>query len=275
MSRRLPSDRNLCALRTDARAASGTNKLAALARLFWKPALACLLCLITFAADAPAQKRRRAPAGGRVAVVVDERLAALRERPDLTAPLVQRLGRGRAVSVVGAARRAPGGVNFYNVAVTRRTRGWVQAESLRAPWRDSDDEKLLRLVRGSEEFDRLARARIFLDTFTRSHLRPAVLLLFGEEAEAAAARLSREAARRLDEREMAAGGAPTHSYFLNYNGLDRYNKQGITFIFDRAAKRFHYDGASWREIVRRYPRSPEATEARRRLAALDALARGR
>jgi len=50
--------------------------------------------------------------------------------------------------------------------------------------------------------------------------------------------------------------------------LDRYNKQGITFVFDRAAKRYHYDGESWREIVRRYPRSLEASEARQRLDAL-------
>ena len=134
--------------------------------------------------------------------------------------------------------------------------------------RAGDDEKLLRLVRGSEEFDRIARARIFLDNFGRSPLRPAVLLLFGDEVEQAAAKLSRDAVRRLDEREMAAGGAPIDGYFLNFNELDRYNKQGITFVFDRAAKRYHYDGESWREIVRRYPRSPEAAEARKRLDAL-------
>jgi hypothetical protein len=30
----------------------------------------------------------------------------------------------------------------------------------------------------------------------------------------------------------------------------------------------HYDGASWREIVRRHPRSAEAEEARKRLETL-------
>jgi uncharacterized protein (DUF3084 family) len=58
----------------------------------------------------------------------------------------------------------------------------------------------------------------------------------------------------------------------NQNGLDRYRRQGITFIFDRATRQFHYDGASWREIVRRYPRSPEAAEAQKRLDALSAPA---
>jgi len=95
-----------------------------------------------------------------------------------------------------------------------------------------------------------------------------VLLLYGDTAEAAADRLSRDASRRLPVNQMAATDAPDFSYFLNYTGLDRYNRQGIRFVFDRESKRFHYDGASWNEIIRRHPRSPEATEARRRLAAI-------
>jgi hypothetical protein len=218
------------------------------------------------------QRKRRPPAaalGGQHAVVVDERLAALRDAPSLTANLLQRLGRGRAVALTGT-RRGAHGLNFYRVALTRRTSGWLQAESVASPVRAGDDERLLRLIRGSAEFDRIARARIFLDNFPRSPLRPAVLLLFGDEAEQAAAKLSRDAARRLDEREMAAGGAPVESYFLNFNELDRYNKQGVTFIFERAAKRFRYDGESWRELVRRYPRSHEAAEARQRLDSIPA-----
>jgi hypothetical protein len=211
-----------------------------------------------------AQRRRRAPAGGRVAVVVDERLSALRDAPELSANLLQRLGRGRLVAVTGE-RDARGGVTFLRVAVTSRTGGWVQSEALARPSRAGEDARLLRLIQGSGEFDRLARARIFLDAFPRSALRPAVLLLFGDAAEEAAERLSREARRRLDPREMEAGGAPPASYFLNYNGLDRYGRQGVVFNFDAAAKQFHYDGAAWREILRRHPHSPEAAEARKRL----------
>lgn len=232
--------------------------------------LACLLLLVT---DAYPQRKRRATAigggGGQQAVVVDERLAALRDDAKLTARLVQRLGRGRAVSITGA-RRGGDNFTFYRVAVTRRTRGWMPAESVISPGRAGDDERLLRLIRGSEDFARITRARIFLEFFPRSPLRPIVLMLYGDEAEAAAVKLSRDAARRLDAREMAAGGAPLESYYLNFNELDRYNKQGITFTFERTAKRFHYDGASWREVVRRYPHSPEAVEARKRLAALAA-----
>src|SRR5438270_1108770 len=237
-------------------------------------ATALLLLGLSLIVSAPAQarKKHRPPAGGRAAVVVDERLAALRDAPELSANLLQRLGRGRFVAVTGE-RGSRDGVTFYRVAVTRRTAGWLQSDAVVRPSRAGDDERLLRLIRGSEEFDRVSRARIFLDAFPRSPLRPAVLLLFGDTSEEAAAKLTREAQRRLDAREMEAGGAPQASYFLNFNGLDRYRRQGVVFVFDRATKQFHYDGAGWREIVRRYPQSSEAAEARKRLAGATAAAR--
>ena len=76
----------------------------------------------------------------------------------------------------------------------------------------------------------------------------------------------------LDEREMAASSAPVYSYFMNYSGLDRCGQQGVVFASERANKQYHYDGESWREILRRYLRSPEAAEARKHLDALPALA---
>lgn len=217
-----------------------------------------------------AQTSRRAPGLGTRAVVVDERLAALRDEPSLSARLLQRISRGRMVSIVGQ-RRTPEGVTFYRVAVTRRTRGWLQSDAVVQPGRSGDDERLLRLIRSSEDFDRIVRARIFLDLFHRSPLRPTVLMLYAAEAEAAAVRLSRDAQRRLQEREMLASGAPVFSYFMNYNGLDRYRRQEIVFTFDAARKQYRYDGTAWREILRRHPQSPEATEARKRLDALAAL----
>lgn len=225
--------------------------------------VACSICASVSLAAQP----RRAPEGGQRAVVVDERLAVLRDAPDFSGNLLQRMSRGRAVAIRGA-KRSPEGVTFYRVAVTRRTSGWIQSEAVVSLVRKSDDERLLRLIQNSEDFDRIVRARIFLEIFQRSALRPQVLLLYAEAAEKAATRLSRDAVRRLDEKEMAAGGAPVFSYFLNYNGLDRYRRQGITFIFDRATRQFHYEGASWREILRRHPRSPEAEQARKRLEAL-------
>jgi hypothetical protein len=232
--------------------------------------IAALLCALCSLVETPAQQRRRVPITNRSAIVVDERLAVLRDGPELSARLLQRMSRGRVVLILGA-KRSSDGLTFYRVAVTRRTSGWLQSEAVVSPGR-SDDERLLRLIRSSEDFDRVVRARIFLDLFPRSPARPQVLLIYGEAAEAAATRLSRDASRRLDEREMAANGAPPFSYYLSYSGLDRYRRQGITFTFNRASKQFHYDGESWREILRRYPRSPEALEARKRLDALAGIA---
>jgi hypothetical protein len=216
-----------------------------------------------------AGQKPRIPTGGRVAVVVDERLAALRSAPNLSARLEQRLNRGRYVAII-RSQRAPDGLTFYEVKVTRRRRGWLQAGAVVSSSRAADDDRLLRLVRGSEDFDLIARARIFLVIFPRSPLRPAVLLLYAEAAEEAATKLSRDAERRLNHNEILAGGAPEFSYFMNFNGLDRYNRQGIRFTFDAVARRFQYEGAAWREIVRRYPQSAEAVEARKRIEVLKA-----
>jgi hypothetical protein len=216
--------------------------------------------------SAHAQKKR-VPPGGNLSVVADERLAALRVAPSLSARLIQRLSRGRLVSV-RTPSRSRDGVSFTYVAVTRRTLGWIQSEALFSASRRGDDQRLAHLLSANDEFDRVARARIFLDTFPRSPLRPKVLLLLGDAAEEAAARLSRESERRFDRREIPTDGAPEFTYFLNYNGLDRYNRQGVTFTFEPATKKFHYDGAAWRAIVRRYPNSVEAAEARRNLEAL-------
>ena len=229
---------------------------------FQRIAAAAFVLLLT-ASNVEAQRRRRPPAGGSVAVVVDERLAALRDAPRPTANLVRRLGRGRLLAVTG--ERAAGGVKYLRVLLTSRTGGWLQAEAVVRPSRAGDDARLLRLARGSGEFDRLARARILLEAFPRSTLRPEALLLFGDAAAEAAERLTREAGRRLDPGEMSAGGAPVASYFLNYNGLDRYRRLGVVFDFDPASKSYRYDGAAYREIRRRHPRSPEAAEARKRL----------
>jgi hypothetical protein len=231
-----------------------------------------LLILAGSTANTFAQKPRRPP-GGRIAVVADERLAALRSVPEPTARLLRRLSRGRFVSIRGTSRNRDGLV-FYHVVVTRRTSGWLQSDAVIASWRAGDDQRLLRLIGGDHEFDRVARARVFLDAFPRSPLRPQVLLMYGDAAEEAAAKLSREAERRFEKRELPAEGAPEFSYYLNYSGLDRYNRQGVIFIFDHSAKKFHYDGAAWRQIVQRYPKSPEAAEARKRLEILESLKTG-
>ena len=221
------------------------------------------LCLLLFLFDLNTvlAQPRKPPAGGRLAVVMDERLAALRATPQLNGRLVRRLGRGRLVAV-RSMKTSADGIVFFLVNVTSRTQGWIQREAVASPTRAGDDQRLVRLIQASSGFDRIVRARIFLDHFPRSPLRPEVLLLLGDTAEEIAGRLSTDAARRL---KQGLGDAPEFSYYLNHTGLDRYNRQRVSFVFDKSTKRFHYDGAAWRELIRRHPRSQQAIEARERL----------
>ena len=222
-----------------------------------------LLCVLLVVPQGLSAKKRP-PAGGRIAIVVDERLSALRGTPEFSGALLRRMSRGGLVAITGT-RNSRDGIVFYRVNVTRRTSGWIQRDAVVSPTRAGDDARLLRLIKASEDFDRIARARIFLDYFRLSELRPEALLIYAFAAEESAAHLSRDASRRLDAGEMNAGGAPVFSYFLNYNGLDRYRRLGVVFDFDPASQRYRYDGAAWREILRRHPHAPEAAEARKRL----------
>ena len=223
----------------------------------------CLFLILLNSSSILAQQRKP-PAGGRMAIVVDERLAALRATPQLNGRLVRRLNRGRLLAV-RSMKTSADGITFLLVNVSSRTHGWLQREAVVSPSRAGDDQRLLTLIEHSQGFDRISRARIFLDHFQRSRLRPAVLLLLGDTAEQLATKLSADAVRRLKEDR---GDAPEFSYFLNYTGLDRYNRQGITFVFNQSTKRFHYDGSAWRELIRRYPHSLFATEAKIKLDAL-------
>jgi len=223
----------------------------------------CLL-LFLFGPNTIIAQQRKPPAGGRVAVVVDERLAALRATPQFNGKLVRRLSRGRLVAI-RSSKASADGITFLLVNMSSRTHGWIQRDAVASPSRSGDDRRLLLLIQRSDGFDRIARARIFLDNFPRSSLRPEVLLLLGDTAESLAAKLSLDAARRLKD---DLGDAPEFSYYLNYTGLDRYNRQGVGFVFDKSTRRFHYDGSAWRELIRRHPRSSAASEAKKRLNAL-------
>jgi hypothetical protein len=220
-----------------------------------------LLFVLLFSTIDALGQQRKAPTGGRLAVVVDERLAALRSTPELHGNLIRRLGRGRLVAI-RSARTTRDGVTFFFVNVTTRTRGWIQRESVVSPSRAGDDARLFRLIQQSHDFDLIARARIFLDHFRRSSLRPAVLLLLGDTAAAVSAKLTTQAQRRLN---TDLGDGPAFTYFLNYSGLDRYNRQDIHFLFNPTTKRLHYDGHAYRLLLRHHPNTPEAADARKRL----------
>lgn len=252
-------------------------KLTSLANSF--RLLVCLsLAVISFSsADAYAQRRRVQkpnPAVKRTisapkrtapvaAVVVDDQLAVLRLEPDLSSIPLQRMRRGRTVLISGS--RETEGVTFYRAQLPPEREGWIQADAVVTSSKRGDDLRLANLIRASSGFEQIERAAIFLETFSASPLRPAILLLMGDLLEENAQRLSREAIRRLNMEEIKASGAPLHSFYLNYNGLDRYRRLGINFVFNREARQFHYDGASWREILQKHSKSAEAAEAKKRL----------
>lgn len=234
-----------------------------------------LLVVLVFVFNAPAQQKKRRIAArtgnsavaktSNTAVIVDERLAVLRSEPSFGGRVVQRMRRGRTVSISGT--READGVTFYRINAAPNY-GWLQAEAVAGKFRRGDDARLAKLVQTSEGFEQIERARIFLDTFNDSALRPAILLLVGDLIEETALKLSAEATRRLDRQEMAASGAPLHSFYLSYAPLDRYRRLGINFTFNSNTKLLHYDGASWREIVKKLPQTGEAVEAQKRLDAL-------
>jgi hypothetical protein len=177
--------------------------------------------------------------------------------------------RGRRVQILAAAEAD--GVKFYKILAPPGRSGWVQADALFGRSKATDEERFARLVQASDGFDQIELAHAFFQMYPTSRFRPPILLLFGDLLENAAAKLSRDAKSRLSRREMAASGAPLHSYYLNFNMLDRYRKLGVRFRFNSSTRNFHYDGASWSEIVRRYPMSVEAAEARKRLDLLKVI----
>lgn len=240
--------------------------------------LALLVISLFFHQDIFAQQRRKSPAAPnktlvrpaaesvRTAVVVDERLAVLRMQPSLYARPIQRMRRGRVVAVNGA--KQADGVTFYRVSVPPNNFGWVQAEAVISKARRGDDQRLALLIQASDGFEKIERGTLFLENFPSSPLRASILLLLGDLAEENASKLSIEAVRRLDRREMAASSAPLHSFYLNYTGLDRFRRIGIDFLFNPSTKSFHYDGAYWKEIAAKFPDTQEAEEAKKRLESL-------
>lgn len=212
----------------------------------------------------PAQTKRRVFIPGQRAVVIDERLSALRAQPDVKAALDQRLRRGRTVGILGAATTRSG-ARFLRVAVSRNKRGWMLAEAVARSGNAADAEKLMKLIEETEdEFTKARLARLFVDEFRATALAPKALLLLGSVAEKVADRLTRDAKRRVGDEEPGRG-LGKRDYLLNFNGLDRYNRIGVIFDFDEASDRIVYDGAAYRELLRRYPRSEEVTAARERL----------
>lgn len=233
--------------------------------------LALFLLMIPYADFVDAQRRgrpvsQRVAEIGQTAAVMDESISVLRSRPSLFADPVQRMRMGRKVKITGVAEAD--GVKFFRVTATPPAAGWVQAEAVFGKFRADDEERLARLVQASSGFEQIEAATHFFELYPTSKLRPPILLLFGDLLEDAATKLTRDATNRLSRREMAASGAPLHSYYLNFVSLDRYRKLGVVFLFNSSTKQFHYDGKAWKEVTTKFSTSNESIEAQKRLDSL-------
>lgn len=237
--------------------------------------LLAFVCLnVSFA---QAQKRRvsrtakpaaakKAPEIGRTVVVFDENLSALRESPSIYSTVSQRMRVGRKVKILETA--TSDGVTYFRIEALPDITGWIQSEAVLGKFRSGDEERFARLIYASAGFEQIELAAMFFELYPKSSYRPQLLLLYGDLIETAAIKLSRDASKRIKQREIAATGAPLHSYFLNFVSLDRYRRLGIIFRFDPETRSYHYDGASWREIVEKFPKSKEAEDAQIRLDSL-------
>ena len=175
---------------------------------------------------------------------------------------------GRKIQILGVAEAD--GVKFYRVTAPPSSFGWVQADAVFGRFRPADEQRLAALVQSTPGFEQIELAVEFFTLYPASKFRPSILLLYGDLLEEAASKLSTDAKKRLRIPAMAASAAPLHSYYLNFVSLDRYRKLGVIFLFNSATKQFHYDGASWAELVRKNPALPEASRAQKRLDSLKA-----
>jgi hypothetical protein len=197
--------------------------------------------------DGPSTSARRA-------IVVDERFSALWEKPGWEGKLRRRLRRGRVVWLIGAPRIRQG-ERFHRVAVSRRTRGWIHEAALVRPGERTDGERLWRVIEETEDdFVKVSLAQLCALHFRGQPVAARALWLLGETMTRVAHRLTLEAERRIGKIDPIRH----RSAMMGYVSLDRYNRLGISFLYDGASGTLRYDGAAFDELRQRYPRSAEA-----------------
>lgn len=231
-------------------------------RFVFQPALAALF--LCFAPLAFSQK----------AFVVDDRLSALRKAADLKAPVLRRLRPPRPVYLLESRGAQSGQPKFYRVAVTRRTRGWLHEAAIVVPGRAHEDARLMNLLEatrlekeGIANFaDRLVLGKLFIERFAYSKMMAKALLLFAEDGDRLASLLNRTAHQHLKDFAEETAHVRVRDLYLSDPGLDRFSKLGVQFDYSEKSGEYVYEGQAYRDLIRRFPKSPEAAIARRQLA---------
>jgi hypothetical protein len=240
----------------------------------WIPILLITACS-AFAQARPLDNRRPLDSSSQVnrvrfikAFIIDDRLSALRREADIKSEVIHRLRLGRPVFIMESKVSRSDQPKFYRVAVTRRTRGWIHESALAIPSRAKEDERVMKIITDTPGgLDRIALCRLFLEHFNRSSLTPRALLAMAEEADRASVTLSQHARKRLND--VDERNAHLRDYYLSDTGLDRYSRLGVAFDFIPSTAEYVYDGKAYREIVKRFPQSAEAQQARKQLASVE------
>ena len=235
--------------------------------------LPLLVLFIIFAPAVEAQRRGTAkprPSAqarsneiGQTAVIFDENLSVLRDAPSLFANAIQRMRVGRKM-IIRDVKKADGVTFIAYERLHRMTVGY-RLKAVITKFRPDDESRFFDLILAASGFEQIEMSVHFSELFPRSEKRPAILLLLGDLLEDTANKLSGDANRRLNRRQMAATQAPLHSYYLNFVSLDRYRRLGIKFVFNSSTLKYHYDGESWTEITKNFSNSEQAAEAHQRL----------
>lgn len=203
------------------------------------------------------------------AFIVDDRLSALRREADIQSPVIQRLRLGRAVFIISTKTGLHSRNGFCRIATSRRTRGWIHQSALASPQIAGDDRRLMQLIEGTYKgLDRLTLCRLFTEQFRRSPLLARAMISMAEESDRAAVTLNRAATRRLSSLKTETDHVSRRDYYLSDPGLDRYSRLGIRFEFDEASGNYFYNGQAYRDIIRLFPGSEEASQARSRLESI-------
>ncbi len=137
------------------------------------------------------RKTGKVPQKGNTAIVIDDRLSVLREKPSLYSKPLKRLETGTRVLVF--EEESGDGVLFYKAADPTAVSGWIQSEAIVGTFRKNDDQRLVRLILGSNGFPQIERSAIFLRLYPDSNIRPTVLLLYGDLIEEHASAISKRA----------------------------------------------------------------------------------
>ncbi len=204
----------------------------------------------------------------RRAIVVDNGLSALRKAPSLTSTCLKRLKMGRVLYVISTYKNQ-NGIKYYFVAVTRRTRGFIDADALVSPSQKADDQHLVQLIDRAEGTDKIMLSEILIKYFPSSEFCPIALLAEASASEKIASELSHRISRHLPQQLNTK--VELERYLLNYSGLDKYSRLGIHFIFDKEKQSYFYDGKAYKRILTQYKKSQAAMIAKEKLEELSSL----